>query len=116
MDFYQAIANFKPVVTKEVEEILESGQPLILFVGRASCPYSRLFAPKLAQVQAEQGLEVAFLDSENFADWEDLQAFRARYQIVTVPGLLVAEGDRVRVVCDSSLSPEAILDFIQGEG
>lgn len=113
MDFYQAVSQFKPLVTQEVRDKIQSGEKLILFVGRASCFYSRLFAPKLAQVQAEQGLEVAFLDSENFADWEDLQAFRARYQILTVPGLLVAEGGQVRVVCDSSLSPEAIRTFIQ---
>lgn len=116
MDFYQAIAPFEQVLTKDVEERIGSGEELILFVGRATCPYSRLFAPKLAQVQAEQGLEVLFLDSENLADLEALQAFRSRYQIITVPGLLVAKAGQVRVVCDSSLSPEAIAAFIaQGE-
>lgn len=115
MEFRQVIQNFKPVVTQEVLEMIESGQKLILFVGRESCPYSRLFAPKLAQVQIEQKLSVFFLDSENFADWEDLQAFRAEYQIVTVPGLVVAEAGRVRVICDSSLSPEQILSFINEE-
>lgn len=115
MEFRQVIQNFKPVVTQEVLEMIGSGQKLILFVGRESCPYSRLFAPKLAQVQIEQKLSVFFLDSENFADWEDLQAFRAEYQIVTVPGLVVAEAGQVRVVCDSSLTPVQILSFINEE-
>lgn len=115
MEFRQAIANFRPVVTKEVEGEIESGQKLIIFVGRETCPYSRLFVPKLAQVQAEHKLQVAFLNSENLADWEDLQAFRARHQIVTVPGLLVAEAGQVRIVCDSSLTSEQILSFINRE-
>ncbi|MBF8970454.1 thioredoxin family protein [Streptococcus sp. NLN76] len=112
MDFYQVIAPFELVLTKDVEERIESGEELVLFVGRATCPYSRLFAPKLAQVQAELGLEVAFLDSENPEDLGALQVFRAQYQIVTVPGLLVAKDKQVRVVCDSSLSPEEIKAFI----
>ncbi|MHB9781714.1 thioredoxin domain-containing protein [Streptococcus sp. 10F2] len=112
MDFKQAVAHFKQMLTKEVEDKIASGEKLVLFIGRESCPYSRFFAPKLAQVQVEQQLEVAFLDSENLADWHDLQAFRAKYQIVTVPGLLVAENQQVAVICDSSLSPEAIAAFI----
>lgn len=115
MEFRQAIQKFKPVVTKEVVDMIESGQNLILFVGRESCPYSRFFAPKLAQVQEDLQLSVLFLDSENRADWQDLQAFRAEYQIVTVPGLVVSEGAGVRVVCDSSLSPKQVLSFINAE-
>ena len=41
-----------------------------------------------------------------------VQAFREKYHVQTVPGLLVAQAGQVKVVCDSSLSQEAIADFI----
>ncbi len=43
---------------------------------------------------------------------EEIAALRKRYGIATVPGLLVAKNGSVKVVCDSSLDPEDIKDFI----
>ena len=52
-----------------------------------------------------------FINSEDRAS-ESLAAFRAKYNMPTVPGLLVARGGEVRVVCDSSQSVEQIKAFI----
>ena len=43
---------------------------------------------------------------------EDIQALRKRYGIATVPALFVSENGTAKVVCDSSLSEDDILDFI----
>ena len=52
-----------------------------------------------------------FINSEDRAN-EVLAAFRAKYNMPTVPGLLVARNGEVRVVCDSSQSVEQIKAFI----
>ena len=43
---------------------------------------------------------------------ENLQALLKRYGIATVPAIFVSENGTAKVVCDSSLSEDDILDFI----
>ena len=52
------------------------------------------------------------INSENSEELEDIQALRKRYGIATVPALFVSENGTAKVVCDSSLSEDDILDFI----
>lgn len=111
MSFEQAIAAFEPVSAQSLENLIATGEKIIAFVGRSTCPYCQRFAPKLATVQAEMGAKIYFLDSSRLND-KALQEFRAKHHIVTVPGLLVADGQTVKVVCDSSLPVEEIKAFI----
>lgn len=111
--FSEAIQAFLPVTTSEVQTKIDNDDTVLLFVGRATCPYCRKFAPKLSQVAQENQLEIAFLNSEDTNDLEAIQAFRTRYDMPTVPALLVAKNGKVRVMCDSSLSEADILAFIQ---
>lgn len=105
-------ATFEPVSASKAQELLSSTEKGILFIGRPSCPYCRLFEPKLTAVAQREGLSIAFLNSEDISDRQGIQDLRATYGVPTVPGLLVAENGQVRVVCDSSLSEDAIRDFI----
>lgn len=111
MTFDQAIANFVLKTAKEVIQMIESGDDVIAFIGRETCPYCQRFAPKLAQVQVETGAEIYFVDSTSVDD-PDLSNLRSSYSILTVPGLLVATDSQARVVCDSSLSLDAIKAFM----
>lgn len=111
MSFEHAVSHFQATSAQELETLIQTGQKVIAFIGRPTCPYCQRFAPKLAQVQAETGAKIYFVDSSNVADTA-LQDLRGKYNVVTVPGLLVAEQTQVKVVCDSSLPVEAIADFI----
>lgn len=111
MSFEQALTHFESTTAQNLAKLIASGQKTIAFVGRATCPYCQRFAPKLAQVQAETDAKVYFVDSSNAAD-QALIDLRASHGIKTVPGLLVAEGGQVSVVCDSSLPVDAIAAFI----
>ena len=112
--FQQDIQVLKELSIAEVEQLTKGSEQFVLFVGRGTCPYCRRFAPKFANVVRDNGLTGYFLNSEKSADLAAIQAYREQHGIKTVPGLVVAQAGQVRVVCDSSLSEAAILNFIQG--
>lgn len=111
MAFINDISTFTKVSSDQAREGLSS-EDYILFIGRASCPFCNRFAPKLRAVADHHNLSVNFLDSDDFSD-SGISILREHYQVPTVPGLLVAKNGQVKVVCDSSLSEDAILSIIQ---
>ena len=92
--FEKEVSQFVETSAEKVEALIAEGKEVVLFVGRPTCPYCRRFAPKINEAR------------------EALAAFRAKYNMPTVPGLLVARDGEVRVVCDSSQSVEQIKAFI----
>lgn len=104
--------TFIKVSAQAAEKMIETEDKVVLFIGRPSCPYCRRFEPKLANVAMKTGTKVIFINSEDFTDLSDIQAFRHKYQIPTVPGLLVAHNGVVQVICDSSISEAEIQSFI----
>ncbi|WP_263008841.1 thioredoxin [Streptococcus sciuri] len=112
MTFDEAIETMTEISIFDLEERITKGEDMIAFIGRPTCPYCQLFVPKLAQVVNETGVKVSYLESDNVKDASEIAAFRETYTIPTVPALLEAKAGEVHVVCDSSLSVEAIKDFI----
>lgn len=102
---------FTTINVAKAENQLQNAEEFILFIGRPTCPYCRRFEPKLTQVAKENKLDVYYINSDEISP--ELDSLRSTYNVATVPGLLVAKGGRVKVVCDSSLSEEEILDFIK---
>ncbi|MGT2930457.1 thioredoxin family protein [Streptococcus dentasini] len=110
--FEEAVSHFEQITAAEARNRIDAKEKFILFVGRPTCPFCQRFAPKLSQVVQETGVDIAYLHSEDMSQIDDIQALRNRYGIATVPGLLVSQNGSVKVVCDSSLAPEDIKDFI----
>lgn len=113
MTFAKSIAAFRQVEISEVINRLAAGEDITVFLGRATCLYCRRFAPKLARVARQEHKDIFFVDSENSTELADLQAFRERYGLATVPALLISRHQKVKSVCDSSLTEEAILAFLE---
>lgn len=112
-NFFEDIKNFTVVNPQEARELLEAKEGAILFLGRDTCPYCRRFAPKLAATATSQNWTVYFLHTQNPAySAQEITALRDQYHVPTVPGLLHAKADGVQVRCDSSLSEEEIINFI----
>ncbi|MBF0710011.1 MULTISPECIES: thioredoxin family protein [unclassified Gemella] len=112
MSFFDYIKDFPLITSEQAEEKINKKEELVLFVGKATCSFCLIFAPKLYSVAKKEGITVHFVNSEDFSD-STLSAFRTKYKIKTVPGLLVARNGETKVVCDSSLSEEDITNFIK---
>ncbi|MDW7796297.1 thioredoxin family protein [Streptococcus canis] len=115
MTFEETVAQFTSVGISDVTQAIAIGKDMVVFLGRSTCPYCRLFAPKLAQVAKDNQKKVSFVNSENPLDAEALQAFRQEYHLATVPALLVIRSGQVRAVCDSSLTESEILAFLNAD-
>lgn len=109
--FEDYVAIFEKTTSKNIQEKIDVGEELVLFVGRASCPFCQRFAPKINSVAAKLEQKVYFVDSEDFDD-DNLSSFRELHKIKTVPGLLVFKNNEIKVVCDSSVTEEFITKFI----
>lgn len=112
MSFFDYVKDFPVVNSAQAENKINEKDEFVLFVGRATCPFCLRFAPKISSVSRNEGIEVHFLNSEDFSD-STLSGFRSKYGIKTVPGLLVSKNSEAKVVCDSSLSEEEIINFIK---
>ena len=111
--FPEDIQDFQPVSPRVARQLLEARDGTILFLGRDSCSYCRRFAPKLAAVAKKENWTVYFLHTQSPAySAQEIAQLRQDYGVPTVPGLLHAKSDGIQVRCDSSLSEEEILAFI----
>ena len=111
-EFFEAVEKFEKKSIQEVESFISTGEEVILFIGRPTCPYCRRFAPKMNEARQALNKPAIFVNSEDVTQLNEIQSFRQKYGIPTVPGLLVAKGGEVRVVCDSSISVEEIVEFV----
>lgn len=112
MTFQEAISDFINLSMNDVQELIREEDSITLFFGRATCSFCRLFAPKLARVAKDTGTKVYFIDTDNTADYQEIQTFRNHFHINTVPGLFVKRGNELNVVCNSRLSVEKLNELL----
>lgn len=111
--FLEEVKVFNAVTAEEAEALLKI-KGSILFIGRETCPYCRKFVRKLSPLAVEHDFTVNYLHSQPADGQEAVDALRDKYEVPTVPGFLyVEEEGKVTVKCDSSLSPEEILEIIK---
>lgn len=114
--FLEQVEAFTEVTPEEADELLTAKEGNIVFIGRETCPYSRRFSDTLTDVVKEYNLDINFLHSKK-PDYEDeIQEFRDKYNVPTVPGFLYSsESAGILVKCDSSMNAEEILEMIEVE-
>lgn len=110
--FEQDIQVLTHTTIDRAVQAITNKEDATFFIGRGTCPFCRKFATTLHAVINETGATVFFVNSEEPSQLAQLQAFRATYNIPTVPGFVHVHGDDVFVRCDSSMSQTDIKQFM----
>ncbi|WP_051452838.1 thioredoxin domain-containing protein [Atopobacter phocae] len=106
--FDEYAASFQTITAETAQKKLDQEEYVALFVGRRTCPYCRRFVSKLETAAKETNTSIYFLNSEQTDDIEQIEVFRSRHEIKTVPTLLVKSGEQLIMTSDSSMTVEAI--------
>lgn len=109
--FVQNIKDLEVTTVDRARQAIADKETATFFVGRKTCPYCRKFAGTLAGVVAETKAHIYFINSEEPSQLNELQEFRSRYGIPTVPGFVHIANGQINVRCDSSMSAQEIKDF-----
>lgn len=110
--YTEDVAVFEKVFATKANELLEAEDLAVVYIGRETCPFCRKFAKKLSPLASQMNTKVYYIDAEDFSD-DNIDSFRAKYNVVTVPGFLVKNNGTVTVKCDSSLPEEEILAMVK---
>lgn len=114
-DYDSYVSDFTLVKMSDVDTLLKEKESFVLYVGRGSCPYCQIFAPKLNKAYQDTGVEIYYLDSENSDSNPELTKFRESFSIDYVPFLMRFDGENNYTILDFSaedVSVEVLSDFI----
>lgn len=87
--YYHSVNTFTTISLEDLNKKLNNNEAFYLYVGRATCPWCRKIAPILSQVAESNHLNIYYLDSEGTNNNPELKKFRKKYNIKTVPAILV---------------------------
>ena len=109
--FLENIKDLEVTTVARAQEALDSKETATFFIGRKTCPYCRKFAGTLAGVVAETKVHIYFINSEEAIQLNELQEFRSRYGIPTVPGFVHIADGQIKARRDTYMSAQEIKDF-----
>lgn len=113
-DYQEEVKVFTETTPEIAEEMLEAKTGKIVYIGFDTCPYCRKFVHKLSPLAEAKDLDIYYVDAKADGYAEAIQAFREKYHVKTVPGLLYSsETTELIVKHDSSLTEEEILEIIE---
>ena len=110
--YEEDIKLFEEVLSTQADNLLSNEDLAVVYIGRETCPYCRKFAKKLSSVASKINTPIHYVNSSNFSDSE-INSFREKYTIVTVPGFIIRKNGEIEVRCDSSISEEEILNLVK---
>lgn len=113
--YLEEVKVFEEITPMMADDLIEEKDDHIVYIGRETCPYCRRFVAKLSKLSEEKQLKVHYVHAQNPEFKQEIQEFRNKYGIPTVPGLLYSNDSSVKVKCDSSMTPEEILSFVNSK-
>ena len=110
--YKEDVSLFTKILSEEADKLLSNENLAVIYIGRETCPYCRKFAKKLSGLVNEINTTIYYVDSNNLSD-DEIQSFREKYNIATVPGFIVSKNGNIEVRCDSSTPENQILEMIR---
>lgn len=90
--YTESISNLNSINAEKLLALLSEKKEIIVYVGKESCPYCRIFAPKLHDAVAKANSLVYYLDVDA-DDSPELDTFIEKYNIEYTPSLLIFDSD-----------------------
>ncbi|MGO4927485.1 thiol reductase thioredoxin [Fundicoccus sp. Sow4_F4] len=110
--YLEEVKAFEAITPMEAETLIEAKSGHIVYIGRETCPYCRRFVAKLSKIAKEKHLTIHYVHAQHPEYTQEILAFRNKYEIASVPGFLYSDEVGIKVKCDSSMTPEDILTFV----
>ena len=111
-NYEENVAGFEEIDAKKAQELINDESETIIYIGMAVCPFCQKFVEKLKKVADETNTTIYYVDRSDKTDADAIASFREKYDIPTVPGFIYSKGDTVNVISDSSMSEDAIKEFM----
>lgn len=67
-EYRSQVEAFKSIDLKTLERKIDTNDSLYVYIGRESCPYCRIFVPKLEQASTNTQTLIYYLDTENTSE------------------------------------------------
>lgn len=113
-DVMNLFASLKEISPVQARNLMANNEESLIFIGRNSCGFCRLFLPKLVEVADEIDQDFYFVDSTNTASDQDLADLREELGVRTVPSLVVLGGPKrfTNLNIDSSIPSTDLKDLL----
>lgn len=94
-DYKKQVGSFIKVKAQDIEQLIESDENIILYIGRETCPACRDFVPILYDYSNNNDINVYYLDSTETDKDKELKKFRDDNNIMYVPSLMICVNKRI---------------------
>lgn len=113
-EYQEAVSHFQTITIDSLEEKRQSQQEFYLFIGTETCPYCRIFAPKLAQSAETSNKTIFYLDSSAN---KNIQDYLISKNISTIPKIYFFDRNNNRKTIEDldseSITTDEIINFLE---
>lgn len=97
-------SKYTAISTAEFKQLQQSNKSYIVYVARPTCKYCRAFSPKLAEITAENDLEIYYYNTDEAReqDSESMTALLNEMDISSVPTLVKSDNEHKESVFNAS--------------
>lgn len=89
-DYEESVEDFELVSPNDIIEKKSNGDNFFLYIGRSTCPYCEIFAPKLKDASEDTESSIFYLNVENESQ-ENLTSILNDTEVTYVPALVYFE-------------------------
>lgn len=94
-DYKKQVGSFNKVKAQDIEQLIDSDENIILYIGRETCPACRDFVPILYDYSNNNDINVYYLDSTETDEDKELKKFRDDNNIMYVPSLMICVNKKI---------------------
>lgn len=96
-NYQRVVSEFREISVSDIKKLKDSGDKVMIYVGKESCPACVEFAPKLLDAKKKVNIPIYYLDSTDSKTDKAFINFKLEYSITSVPTLICIEGDDITI-------------------